>query len=327
MFYEHRDTEAQRFIASQMAECIQKTTQADIEGNGYTFKASGYKVDFDGFTVLYVEGKDTEDEKETQLPALEKDMPVRAKEIVPNQHFTQPPARFTEASLIKALEENGIGRPSTYSATITTIVSRNYVKREAKTLYPTELGEVITKLMKERFPKIVNVKFTAQMETELDEVEHGNEEWVQLLHGFYGDFEETLKKAKEDMEGQKYELEEDKTDFICENCGKPMVYKYGRYGKFIACSGYPECKTVMKFVEKVEVPCPKCGGDIIVRKTKRGKTFYGCSNYPTCDFASWDEPTSEKCPQCGSILYKKAGKKPMTVCNAEGCGYKKSTEG
>ena len=317
----------ERFIASQMAECIQKTTQADIEGNGYTFKASGYKVDFDGFTVLYVEGKDTEDEKETQLPALEKDMPVRAKEIVPNQHFTQPPARFTEASLIKALEENGIGRPSTYSATITTIVSRNYVKREAKTLYPTELGEVITKLMKERFPKIVNVKFTAQMETELDEVEHGNEEWVQLLHGFYGDFEETLKKAKEDMEGQKYELEEDKTDFICENCGKPMVYKYGRYGKFIACSGYPECKTVMKFVEKVEVPCPKCGGDIIVRKTKRGKTFYGCSNYPTCDFASWDEPTSEKCPQCGSILYKKAGKKPMTVCNAEGCGYKKSTEG
>ncbi len=316
----------ERFIASQMAECVQKTTQADIEGNGYTFKASGYKVDFDGFTVLYVEGKDTEDEKETQLPALEKDMPVRAKEIIPNQHFTQPPARFTEASLIKALEENGIGRPSTYSATITTIVSRNYVKREAKTLYPTELGEVITKLMKERFPKIVNVKFTAQMETELDEVEHGNEEWVQLLHGFYGDFEETLKKAKADMEGQKYDLEEDKTDFICENCGKPMVYKYGRYGKFIACSGYPECKTVKKFVEKVEVPCPKCGGDIIVRKTKRGKTFYGCGNYPNCDFASWDEPTSEKCPQCGSMLYKKAGKKPMIVCTKEGCGFKKSSD-
>ncbi len=316
----------ERFIASQMAECIHKTTQADIEGNGYTFKASGYRVDFDGFTVLYVEGKDTEDEKETQLPALEAGMSVKAKEIVPNQHFTQPPARYTEASLIKALEENGIGRPSTYSATITTIVSRNYVRREAKTLYPTELGEVITKLMKERFPKIVNVKFTAQMENELDEVEHGNEQWVQLLHGFYGDFEETLKKAKEDMEGQKYDLEEDKTDYICENCGKPMVYKYGRYGKFIACSGYPECKTVKKFVEKLDVPCPQCGGDIIVRHTKRGKPFYGCGNFPNCRFASWSEPTSEKCPNCGNMLFKKAGKKPMLVCNQEGCGYKKNIE-
>ncbi len=318
----------ERFIASQMAECIQKTTQADIEGNGYTFKASGYRVDFDGFTVLYVEGKDTAEEKETQLPPLESGMSVRAKEIVPNQHFTQPPARYTEASLIKALEENGIGRPSTYSATITTLVSRNYVKREAKTLYPTELGEVITKLMKERFPKIVNVKFTAQMENELDEVEHGNEQWVQLLHGFYGDFEETLKKAKEDMDGQKYDLEEDKTDYICENCGKPMVYKYGRYGKFIACSGYPECKTVKKFVEKLDIPCPKCGGDIIIRHTKRGKPFYGCGNFPNCRFASWSEPTSEKCPNCGNMLFKKAGKKPMLVCNdEEGCGYKKNIEG
>ena len=316
----------ERFIASQMAECIQKTTQAEIEGSGYTFKASGYRVDFDGFTVLYIEGRDTEEEKETQLPALESGMTVKAKEIVPNQHFTQPPARYTEASLIKALEENGIGRPSTYSATITTLVSRNYVKREAKTLFPTELGEVITKLMKERFPKIVNVKFTAQMENELDEVENGNEQWVQLLHGFYGDFEETLKKAKADTEGQKYGLEEDKTDYICENCGKPMVYKYGRYGKFIACSGYPECKTVKKFVEKLDIPCPKCGGDIIVRHTKRGKPFYGCSNFPNCRFASWSEPTSEKCPNCGNMLFKKAGKKPMLVCNEEGCGYKKNIE-
>ena len=316
----------ERFLASQMAECIQKTTQAEIEGSGYTFKASGYRVDFDGFTVLYIEGRDTEEEKETQLPALESGMTVKAKEIVPNQHFTQPPARYTEASLIKALEENGIGRPSTYSATITTLVSRNYVKREAKTLFPTELGEVITKLMKERFPKIVNVKFTAQMENELDEVENGNEQWVQLLHGFYGDFEETLKKAKADTEGQKYGLEEDKTDYICENCGKPMVYKYGRYGKFIACSGYPECKTVKKFVEKLDIPCPKCGGDIIVRHTKRGKPFYGCSNFPNCRFASWSEPTSEKCPNCGNMLFKKAGKKPMLVCNEEGCGYKKNIE-
>ncbi len=316
----------ERFLASQMAECIQKTTQADIEACGYTFKASGYKVDFDGFTVLYVEGKDTEDEKETQLPVLEKDMTVRVKELVPNQHFTQPPARFTEASLIKALEENGIGRPSTYSATITTIVSREYVRRESKTLFPTELGEVMTTLMKERFPKIVNVKFTAQMETELDEVEHGKEEWVQLLHGFYGDFEETLKKAKTEMEGQKYTLQEDQTDFICENCGKPMVYKYGRYGKFIACSGYPECKTVKKFVQELGVPCPKCGGNIIVRKTKRGKPFYGCDQYPKCTFASWSEPLNEKCPQCGEMLFKKAGKKPKIVCNTEGCGFEKTVE-
>lgn len=316
----------ERFLASQMAECIHKTTQADIEANGYTFKASGYKVDFDGFTVLYVEGKDTEDEKETQLPVLEEGMIVRAKEIIPNQHFTQPPARYTEASLIKALEENGIGRPSTYSATITTIVSRDYVRRESKTLYPTELGEVITTLMKERFPKIVNVKFTAQMESELDEVENGNEEWVQLLRDFYGEFEETLKKAKTEMEGQKYTLEEDRTDYICENCGKPMVYKYGRYGRFIACSGYPECKTVKKVIEKLGVPCPKCGGDIIVRKTKRGKPFYGCGNYPNCTFASWSEPLNEKCPQCGEMLYKKGGKRPKIVCSTEGCGYERPVE-
>lgn len=316
----------ERFLASQMAECIQKTTQADIEANSYTFKASGYRVDFDGFTVLYVEGKDTEEEKETQLPPLEAGMTAKVKEIVPNQHFTQPPARYTEASLIKALEENGIGRPSTYSATITTIVSRDYVRRESKTLIPTELGEVLTKLMKDRFPKIVNVKFTAQMEQELDEVENGKEEWVQLLHDFYGDFEATLKKAKEDMEGEKLTLKEDQTDFICENCGKPMVFKYGRYGKFIACSGYPECKTVKKFVQELGVPCPKCGGNVIVRKTKRGKPFYGCDQYPNCDFVSWNEPTNERCPQCGEILYKKGGKKPKLICAKEDCGYEKEIE-
>ncbi len=313
----------ERFLASQMAECIQKTTQADIDGNGYTFKASGYHVDFDGFTVLYVEGKDTEEEKASQLPPLEKGMEAKAKEIVPNQHFTQPPARYTEASLIKALEENGIGRPSTYSATITTIVGRDYVKRQNKTLYPTELGEAITTLMKEHFPKIVNVKFTAQMETELDEVEHGNEQWVELLHDFYGEFAETLKKAKDDMKDEKIELAEDKTDYICENCGKPMVYKYGRYGRFIACSGWPECKTVKKVVEKLGIPCPKCGGDIIVRHTKRGKVFYGCGNYPKCTFASWSEPTEEKCPNCGAMLFKKDGKKPKLVCTAESCGYER----
>lgn len=313
-----------RFTASQMADCIQKTTQADIEANGYIFKASGYYVDFDGFTVLYVEGKDTDEEKSSQLPPLEKDTTVKCRELKKNQHFTQPPARYTEASLIKALEEHGIGRPSTYAATITTITSREYVKREAKSLVPTELGEVITKLMKERFPNIVNLKFTAQMEESLDKVESGDEHWIALLSDFYADFEQTLKKAKADMEGVKLKLKEDETDIICEKCGRKMVVKVGRYGKFIACPGYPECQNIKKYVEKTGVSCPKCGGDIIVKHTKSKRIFYGCSNYPQCDFVSWNEPINERCPQCGEILYKKKGKKPVAFCAADGCGFSKS---
>lgn len=312
-----------RFMASQMSDCIQKTTQAEISAKEYIFKASGYYVDFEGFTTLYVESKDTEEEKSTQLPPLEKDMPVKCKELKKNQHFTQPPARYTEASLIKALEEYGIGRPSTYAATITTITSREYVKREAKTLYPTELGEVMTNLLKERFPKIVNYKFTAQMEEKLDEVEHGQEEWVELLDEFYSDFDKTLKKAKEEMEGVKLQLKEDQTDIICDKCGRQMVVKVGRYGKFIACPGYPECKNVLKFVEKTGVKCPKCNGDVIVKHTKKKRVFYGCSNYPECDFVSWNEPVKERCPQCGGILFKKKGKKPKLYCATEGCGFEK----
>lgn len=312
-----------RFMASQMSDCIQKTTQAEISAKEYIFKASGYYVDFEGFTTLYVESKDTEEEKSTQLPPLEKDMPVKCKELKKNQHFTQPPARYTEASLIKALEEYGIGRPSTYAATITTITSREYVKREAKTLYPTELGEVMTNLLKERFPKIVNYKFTAQMEEKLDEVEHGQEEWVELLDEFYSDFDKTLKKGKEEMEGVKLQLKEDQTDIICDKCGRQMVVKVGRYGKFIACPGYPECKNVLKFVEKTGVKCPKCNGDVIVKHTKKKRVFYGCSNYPECDFVSWNEPVNERCPQCGGILFKKKGKKPKLYCATEGCGFEK----
>ena len=312
-----------RFMASQMSDCIQKTTQAEISAKEYIFKASGYYVDFEGFTTLYVESKDTEEEKSTQLPPLEKDMPVKCKELKKNQHFTQPPARYTEASLIKALEEYCICRPSTYSSTITTITSREYVKREAKTLYPTELGEVMTNLLKERFPKIVNYKFTAQMEENLDEVEHGQEEWVELLDEFYSDFDKTLKKAKEEMEGVKLQLKEDQTDIICDKCGRQMVVKVGRYGKFIACPGYPECKNVLKFVEKTGVKCPKCNGDVIVKHTKKKRVFYGCSNYPECDFVSWNEPVNERCPQCGGILFKKKGKKPKLYCATEGCGFEK----
>ena len=313
----------ERFLASQMADSIQKTTQVDITANNYLFKASGYRVDFDGFTVLYVESKDEAEAKTSELPPLDKDMPLKLKEITPNQHFTQPPARFTEASLIKALEEYGIGRPSTYAATITTIVSREYVKREGKTLHPTELGEALSNLMKERFPKIVNVKFTAHMEQDLDTVENGDVEWVELLDTFYGDFEKTLKKAKADMEGVKIQLKEDQTDIVCDKCGKLMVVKVGRYGKFIACPGWPECKNIIPYTEKVGVSCPDCGSDIIVRRTKKGKIFYGCSSFPKCNFMSWNEPTSEKCPQCGGMLFKKKGKKETLYCSKEGCGYEK----
>ena len=313
----------ERFLASQMSNCLQSTTQADIQGGDYLFKASGYTVTFDGFTVLYVEGKDEEEAAGGALPPLENDLALRCKSLVGNQHFTQPPARFTEASLIKALEENGIGRPSTYATTISTITGREYVTRENKTLKPTELGEVSTKLMKERFPKIVNVKFTASIENELDEVQNGEEEWTAVVHHFYDDFEKTLKKAKEEMEGVKIQLEEDKTDLICEYCGRQMVIKTGRYGRFIACPGYPECKNIKKIVHETGAECPKCGGKVVMKKTKKGRLYYGCENNPECGFMSWDKPTDQTCPECGSMLYEKVGKKRKLICSKEDCGYVK----
>lgn len=313
----------ERFTASQMADSIQKTTQVDIDANGYTFKANGYTVSFDGFTKLYVESRDEAEIKESSLPPIENGMSLKLKELLGNQHFTQPPSRFTEASLIKALEEYGIGRPSTYAATISTIVNREYVKRHGKLLEPTELGETLAQLMKERFPKIVNVKFTAQMEQDLDTVESGDVEWRELLSQFYTDFDKSLKKAKADMEGVKLRLKEDETDIICEKCGAKMIVKVGRYGKFIACPNYPDCKNIKKYTESIGVSCPECGHDLIVRKTKTKKIFYGCSNYPNCNFMSWNEPTNEKCPQCGGILFKKKGKKPVLYCAKDGCGYEK----
>ena len=316
----------ERFTACQMAECVQKTTSVDITGGKYVFKATGYRTEFDGFTILYVEGQDTEEEKKTELPALEKDMMVKAKEIIPNQHFTQPPARFTEATLIKTMEENGIGRPSTYASTISTITSRGYVKREGKTLFPTELGAVSTQLMQEHFPKIVNVEFTAQMEESLDKVEHGQEQWVKLLDTFYSDFKETLKQAKEDTKDINIKIQDEETDIVCEKCGRKMVIKNGRFGKFIACPGYPECKNVKSLVESIGVKCPKCAGDIVIKKSKRGRIFYGCNNYPECDFVSWTEPTNEKCPNCNGVLYKKKGKVTKLYCTTEGCGFIKDFE-
>lgn len=311
----------ERFVACQMANCVLNTTQATISAGDYIFKASGFNVAFEGYTALYEEGKDVDEEKGKDLPKLEEGMPLRVKDLVGNQHFTQPPPRFTEASLIKTLEENGIGRPSTYAATISTITAREYVVRDAKVFKPTELGEVITKLMKERFPDIVNVKFTAGMETELDKVESGQAEWVKILHGFYDDFAVTVQKAKEEMDGVKIKLKEDETDIICEKCGRNMVVKVGRYGKFIACPGYPDCKNIKKIVNETGAKCPKCDGKVIEKKSKKGRVFYGCSNYPNCDFVSWDPPSTELCPVCGKHLMQKKTKDKSLYCVTPGCSF------
>lgn len=311
----------ERFIACQMANCVLNTSQATILAGKYIFKASGFNVHFDGFTALYEESKDEEEKAGKDLPPLEEGQKLKIKDLKGNQHFTQPPPRYTEASLIKTLEENGIGRPSTYAATISTITTREYVAREGKAFKPTELGEVITKLMKERFPKIVNVRFTAQVEDELDAVQRGDEAWVQTLQRFYDDFDKTVQKAKKEMDGVKIKLKEDETGEVCEKCGKPMVIKYGRYGRFMACSGYPECKNVKKIVNETGAACPKCGGKIIERKSKKGRVFYGCSEYPKCDFVSWDPPSKESCPVCGKVLLQKKTKDKRLYCVTEGCTF------
>ena len=311
----------ERFIACQMANCVLNTTQATITAGRYLFKASGFNVAFEGFTALYEESKDEEEKAGKDLPALQEGMKLKVKDLKGNQHFTQPPPRYTEASLIKTLEENGIGRPSTYAATISTITGREYVVRDGKAFKPTELGEVITKLMKERFPEIVNVKFTAKVEDELDAVQRGEDQWVDTLHRFYEGFDKSVQKAKKEMDGVKIHLKEDETDEVCEKCGKPMVIKVGRYGKFMACSGYPECKNVKKIINDTGAKCPKCGGKIIQRKSKRGRVFYGCSEYPNCDFVSWDPPSKETCPVCGKTLLQKKGKDKLLYCVTEGCTF------
>ncbi len=314
----------QRFIASMMASSILNTMKVEIRADGENeneyciFTASGYSVKFDGFTALYEE-KTEEDKKSSQLPELKEGDSVKLKELVANQHFTQPPARYSEATLIKALEENGVGRPSTYATIVTTIVKREYVKRVSKILSPTELGEATTKLLKEHFPKIVNVKYTAQMEDSLDAIDRGDEDYIAMLHAFYNDFDATLSKAKSEMQGVKIKLEEDVTDIPCEKCGKMMVVKSGRFGKFLACPGYPECKNTKPFVTKTTATCPKCGAEVVERKSKKGRTFYGCSEWPKCDFVTWDKPTDEKCPECGKSLFKTAGS--IKRCLGENCSY------
>ena len=314
-----------RFMASLMANCLQDTVKVEIKAEkageeGYClFTTSGYSVKFDGFTVLYQTVTEEEEDNESNMPELHKDDVLKFKELVPEQHFTQPPARYTEASLIKMLEETGVGRPSTYATIISTITSKDYVVRERKQLKPTELGFATTKLLKEQFPKIVNTKFTAGMELNLDDVEAGELDYIAMLHEFYDEFEATLAKAKDAMQGVKIQLEEDKTDIPCEKCGQNMIIKVGRFGKFLACPGYPDCKTTKPYVEQTQGKCPVCGADVIGKKSKRGYTFYGCGNYPDCNFMTWDAPTNESCPTCGKTLFKARG--GIMKCHAEGCGY------
>ncbi len=307
----------ERFIASQMANALMDTVSVEIEANGVNMRATGYSVKFDGFTVLYEE---TKDEEKSVLPEIKEGDILKLKSIEGNQHFTQPPARYTEATLIKALEENGIGRPSTYAPTISTIINRLYVEKDGKSLKPTGLGEVTTQLMKDHFKNIVDAKFTAGMEKNLDEVEMGKKDWVSTLEDFYGDFAKSLSDAEKAMDGKRIKVPDEETDEVCEVCGKPMVIKIGRFGKFLACTGFPECTNTKRIVKDTGGVCPVCGKKILQKKSKKGKKYYGCEDNPTCPFMTWDTPVSDKCPKCndGTTLFKKGGK---MFCLKEGCGY------
>ena len=312
-----------RFMASQMADCIQDTVSASITAGNYLFRASGFRVSFDGFTALYEESTDDAKKKETALPPLEEGQTLKLKKLTADQKFTQPPPLYTEATLIHALEENGIGRPSTYAPIITTIVDRGYVEKDQKKLKTTPLGQAVNTVMMEQFPDIVNVKFSADMEKKLDVVEAGQADWVKTIDDFYQDFEKSLEQAEKNMEGKRIKVEDIPTDEICEKCGRPMVIKSGRYGKFVACSGFPECRNAHPLVKDTGGLCPLDGGHMLVRKSAKGRVYYGCSNYPKCNYMTWDEPVPEKCPQCGSTLFKKKG---QLYCAKEGCGFVKAIE-
>ena len=312
-----------RFMASQMADCIQDTVSASITAGDYLFRASGFRVSFDGFTALYEESTDDAKKKETALPPLEEGQTLKLKKLTADQKFTQPPPLYTEATLIHALEENGIGRPSTYAPIITTIVDRGYVEKDQKKLKTTPLGQAVNTVMMEQFPDIVNVKFSADMEKKLDVVEAGQADWVKTIDDFYQGFQKSLEQAEKNMEGKRIKVEDIPTDEICEKCGRPMVIKSGRYGKFVACSGFPECRNAHPLVKDTGGLCPLDGGPMLVRKSAKGRVYYGCSNYPKCNYMTWDEPVPEKCPQCGSTLFKKKG---QLYCAKEGCGFVKAIE-
>lgn len=309
----------ERFIACQMKDAIYDVVSANIDAGEFNFKASGTSVNFDGFTLIYTESRDVDEEKEAKLPELSLGEELGVQKIDGNQHFTQPPMRYTEASLVKALEEMGIGRPSTYSPTITTIINRGYVVRNKKNLVPTELGSIVNSLMKENFKTIVDVDFTADMEEDLDLIEDGKKDWKKLVGDFYYPFIKVLEAAEEKMGN--IEIKDEESDVVCDKCGRLMVYKHGKFGKFLACPGFPECRNTKAIVKEIGVKCPNCGGEIIEKKTKRGKIFFGCTSFPECSFTSWDRPTNEKCPVCGGYMLEKLTRGKQKYCPV--CSEKK----
>ena len=313
----------ERFLASLMAPCVQNTVAVDITAGDYLFKANGYKVKFDGFTALYEEGRDEETDEGVNLPEMNKGDILKLKALVPDQHFTQPPARYTEPTLIKTLDENGIGRPSTYAPIITNILQREYIKREKKALKPTTLGILVCDLINEYFKKIIDTKFTANLETSLDKIGMGDENWLNTVSDFYKDFDVLYKKAEKALDGRRVKIPVVESDVICEKCGRKMVERSGRFGKFLACPGYPECKNTKPMPEnEIKEPCPVCGGKLIKKVSKKGNKFYGCSNYPKCNFASPGIPTGEKCSECGSYIIK--GVRGRKYCMNAECPSRKT---
>ena len=308
-----------RFVASQMTNAVYETVSVDISANEYIFKASGSKVKFPGFTAIYEESTEDDKKEGGTLPVIAKDEVLELKETTPKQNFTAPPSRYTEATLIRTMEENGIGRPSTYSPTISTILDRGYAKKEGRALVPTDLGKIVNELMSKHFKDIVDVEFTANMEKQLDEIEEGRK-WTEVLSEFYTPFKETLKKAEGDI--TKVEIKDEVTDIPCEKCGRMMVIKQGRFGKFLACPGFPTCRNTKTIAVELGVNCPKCNGKILIKKSAKGKKYFGCENNPTCDFMSWDEPLKEKCPKCGSILVKNVFRASKKIkCSNSECDY------
>ena len=305
-----------RFVASRMKPAVYATTSVKIEGGGYYFTVSASKRSFDGYMSVYVQSDEEEEGANVLIRDVNEDTVLDLQALDPQQHFTQPPAHYTEASLVKTLEELGIGRPSTYAPTITTIIARRYVAKENKNLYMTELGEVVSNMMKKAFPSIVDVNFTATMEDLLDKVGDGTVDWKTVIRNFYPDLDEAVKAAEKELEEVK--IEDEVTDVICENCGRNMVIKYGPHGRFLACPGFPECRNTKPYLEKIGVKCPKCGKDVVLRKTKKGRKYYGCEDNPECDFMSWQKPSGKPCPQCGGYMVEKGSK---LVCADEHCGY------
>ena len=310
-----------RFVASRMQPAKYETTSVKIGADDYRFTVSASKIIFEGFRLAYVESDEEKQSGNVMVKSIDKDSELTKESFDYKQHFTQPPAHYTEASLVKTLEELGIGRPSTYAPTISTIIARRYVAKENKNLYMTELGEVVNNIMKQSFTSIVDVNFTAYMEGLLDMIAEGKVEWKSVISNFYPDLNEAVEKAEKELETVK--IEDEVTDVVCEECGRNMVIKYGPHGKFLACPGFPECRNTKPYLEKIGIACPKCGKDIVLRKTKKGRRYYGCEDNPECDFMSWQKPSEEKCPKCGSYMVEKGNK---LVCGNEQCGFVKNKE-